>query len=414
MVYNALTSKSFELNEPASFIFSLCDGTLDIDEIADRFSVKFKMRLQKAKKNVNAYLSQLEEKKILTWRTSRVERVEIPKPKYMIFEVTNRCNLNCIHCSVLANERRCQELTTEEWENLIKELAEMGTEAIGLSGGEPLLRTDIFVIAQSAVNLGLQVGLVTNGLLLNEYAIAEIKRMNLDVQVSLDGSKPWLHDKIRSSDGCFEILKEKLNLLKENEVPFTVAMVATAMNYSDLPELIELSEKFGASRLRVQPFFPVGRGDRRRDELILNAGMAKEISVVLNENAKWEGIDAGGFYLQFVLEDAPDAPANPCTEASCAAGYDFGGITPDGYVYPCSHIWPLGTDNVREHSFSWIWRNSKLFNFFRSLKREDINDFCQSCKYFEKCRGGCRAMNILDWNIFSTDRHCWLAEEETK
>jgi len=125
--------------------------------------------------------------------------------------------------------------------------------------------------------------------------------------------------------------------------------------------------------------------------------------------SKQTRMQVGGFYFQFLLDSDPAATSEPCKDASCSGGYDFAGITPEGFVYPCSHIWQLGDDNVREEPFAWIWQNSRMLNFFRSLRREDVNDTCQLCKFFSKCLGGCRAMNLLQGNVFAPDSHCWLA-----
>jgi radical SAM protein with 4Fe4S-binding SPASM domain len=282
----------------------------------------------------------------------------------------------------------------------------MGVEAVGLSGGEPLLREDVFDLANHALNQGLLVGLVTNGLLLNKGIIEKIKK--LDVQISLDGSRPQYHDKIRNQEGSFEKLLEKVRLLREEGIKFTVAAVATAHNYKDLPDLLRLSEKIGAKSFRVQPFFPVGRGSLHREELDLDQSMTKYISSYLLEAKEASEIEVGGFYFQFALHSEPPTITQPCEDGACSAGYNFAGITHDGYVYPCSHIWQLAEDNIRDKPFPWIWENSRIFNFFRSLQRADTSTICQNCIYFSKCKGGCKAMNILDGHFREPDRHCWL------
>ena len=235
-----------------------------------------------------------------------------------------------------------------------------------------------------------------------------IKKLGIDVQLSLDGSKPELHDKIRGQEGCFEGLMEKIRLLKKHEVDFTAAAVATSLNYDDMQELVNLAERIGAKSLRVQSFLPVGRGRRYRDELDLTPDMTRQITESLLKASKTAKIEVSGFYFQFALESNPENIAQPCEDGSCSAGYNFAGITETGYVYPCSHIWQLAEDNIRESPFSWIWENSRIFNFFRSLRREDVATVCQKCDFFAKCRGGCKAMNILDGRFQEPDKHCWL------
>jgi radical SAM protein with 4Fe4S-binding SPASM domain len=408
-LYNGLTGKNYELNPAAALMTLLCDGTRNLDEILKTFSGQYEVDPIEARGTVYDFISSLQEKRQLVFRTSKIRKVKVPPPKYLVLEITNRCNLNCIHCSVRANERLENELTTTEWKNLLTTLAEMSVEAVGLSGGEPLLREDVFDLANHALNHGLLVGLVTNGLLLNRGIIEKIKKMNLDVQISLDGSRPQYHDKIRNQEGSFEKLLEKVRLLREEEIKFTVAAVATAHNYKDLPDLLRLSEKIGANSFRVQPFFPVGRGSLHREELDLDQSMTKFISSYLLEAKEASEIEVGGFYFQFALNSEPPAITQPCEDGACSAGYNFAGITHDGYAYPCSHIWQLAEDNIRDKPFPWIWENSRIFNFFRSLQRADTSTICQNCIYFSKCKGGCKAMNILDGHFREPDRHCWLA-----
>jgi len=278
---------------------------------------------------------------------------------------------------------------------------------VGLSGGEPLIREDFWKIAEHAATRGLLVGLVTNGLLIGERDMELIKRYNVDVQVSLDGSNPKYHNLIRNCDLCFEQVIEKLAKLKENEIPFTLAAVATAETYLDLPDLLKLAESLGAKSFRVQPFFPSGRGMTHRERLDLTPEMTKYVSSFLLDAAKRSPIEVGGFYFQFTLEETPSTVAQPCEDGSCSAGTGFAGITHDGYVYPCSHIWSTSEDNVLEKPLPEIWANSRLFNFFRSLKRVDTSTVCQNCGYYSQCKGGCKAMNILDGDLSAKDYHCW-------
>jgi radical SAM protein with 4Fe4S-binding SPASM domain len=361
-----------------------------------------------ASEAVREFIGSLERRNQLILRSSKVQKVEAPPPDYLILELTNRCNLNCIHCSVCANDKPGQVLTTTEWKDLITAASTMGVRAVGLSGGEPMLRKDLFEIASHATRLGLLVGLVTNGLLIDEENVMEIKRLNLDVQVSLDGSTPTIHDRVRARHGCFEETMERLEILKRHGVDFTLAGVATALTYRDLPQLLRLAERVGAKSFRVQPFFPVGRGRLHREELDLDPEMTRYVSSFLLEAADSSEIKVGGFYFQFALDPEPQTDILPCEDGSCAAGTGFAGITHDGYIYPCSHIWQLSEDNVREKPLSVIWRDSRIFNFFRSLRREDVNVGCQSCSFFAKCRGGCKAMNILDGDFSARDYHCWL------
>jgi radical SAM protein with 4Fe4S-binding SPASM domain len=363
-----------------------------------------------AKEFVNEYVDILEKNQFIVYRRSKLLKVNPPTPDYFILELTNKCNLNCIHCSVSANESHGKDLTKNEWMHVIDSITQLDVRAVGLSGGEPLLRKDFWDIAAYAYTKGLLVGLVTNGLLIEARDIDLIKKYNIDVQVSLDGSNPRYHNMIRNCDLCFEQVIKKLQLLKENNISFTLAAVATAENYKDLPDLLQLAENLGAKSFRVQPFFPAGRGIIHRSRLDISPEITKYISSFLLEAAKTSQIEVGGFYFQFVLDPDPSTINQPCEDGSCSAGSGFAGITHDGYVYPCSHIWSLSQDNIREKSLPEVWLNSRLFNFFRSLKKIDSGISCQNCRFFSSCKGGCKAMNILDGDLSARDYHCWIAD----
>jgi radical SAM protein with 4Fe4S-binding SPASM domain len=363
---------------------------------------------------VKGYLDELATNRFLVFRVSKIQHVNPPPPDYFILELTNKCNLNCIHCSVSANESPGEDMSTSRWFELLDSISALGVRAVGLSGGEPLLRQDFWEIAAYARRLGLLVGLVTNGLLIGARDVELIKQLDVDVQISLDGSNPRYHNLIRNCEACFEQVLEKLEMLRENEVPFTLAAVATAETYKDLPDLLKLAESLGAKSFRVQPFFPSGRGMTHRDRLDLTPDMTRYVSKFLLDAAKKSSLEVGGFYFQFLLEDDPKTVTQPCEDGSCAAGTGFAGITHDGYVYPCSHIWAISEDNVQDKTIPEIWVNSRLFNFFRSLKRVDTCPECQECSYYSQCKGGCKAMNILDGDLLEKDYHCWMNPQPTK
>jgi hypothetical protein len=111
-LYNGLTGKDYELNPAAALMTLLCDGTRDLDEINQTFSEQYKVDPIEARGTVYDFISSLQERRQLVFRTSKIRKVEVPPPKYLVLEITNRCNLNCIHCSVRANERLDDELTT--------------------------------------------------------------------------------------------------------------------------------------------------------------------------------------------------------------------------------------------------------------------------------------------------------------
>ena len=332
-----------------------------------------------------------------------------PPPSMVYWDITSECNLRCIHCYNLSGHPHENELSTEEIKRVLKEMSNFGVENITFSGGEPLLRKDFFEIASHAKSLGFKsVGIATNGTMIDREVASKFKQSNLDVQVSIDGDMAEVHDSIRGIKGAFDRAIRGIKLFQEAGNDVSVCTTATNLNVDRIPNIIQLMQNLGIKYYRVQGFMPMGRGKTNKERLSLSPPRMKELVEYLVSR------NIGVSSYKLTLKPPPTDPVDYSQSGSCSAATSSCSITPEGNVVPCTHFWGMNGENLREHSFEWIWENSNLLNYFRSILLSDIKGPCKDCKWLSLCHGGCKAENYANGDIFSSNINCWVADEMRK
>ena len=185
-----------------------------------------------------------------------------PVLRMIAWEVTRRCNLNCIHCRAAANRGPFPgELGTEEAFRLIDEISSFGAPVIILTGGEPLLREDIFDLARYGTERGLRMVMAPNGTLLDLDKARRLKESGIQrVSVSLDGAAAVSHDQFRRVPGAFNGALRGIEFLKETGIEFQINTTITQMNAQELPAILELAVRLGAVAHHIFLLVPTGRG----------------------------------------------------------------------------------------------------------------------------------------------------------
>ena len=320
-------------------------------------------------------------------------------PKLIAWEITRSCNLDCIHCRAGASRGPYKnELTTEEIFRIMQEIKEVGNPIIILTGGEPLLRPDVFDIASKAVEFGFKPVLATNGTLITEEIAEKIKKCGIArVSISLDGSTAEAHDNFRKMQGAFEGALKGIHILKKAGIPFQINTTVTKTNLDEIPKVHELAKKLGAVAHHIFVLVPVGRGkdikesltpeeyeevlnwfyeQRDKSNLQLKATCAPTYYRILRERAKAEGkkVNFETFGLDAVTR-------------GCLAGIGFCFISHVGIVQTCGYL-EIPCGDLRKQSFKEIWENSEVFNNLRDFKK--YKGKCGRCEYIRVC-GGCRA-----------------------
>ncbi|QER41286.1 heme b synthase [Thermodesulfobacterium sp. TA1] len=322
------------------------------------------------------------------------------KPRLIAWELTRSCNLDCVHCRAAASQGPySNELTTEEVFRILEEIKEVAEPIIILTGGEPLLREDLFLIAKKAIDLGFKPVLATNGTLITEEIAQKIKETGISrVSISLDGSTPESHDGFRKVPGAFEGAIKGIENLKKFGVPFQINTTITPWNLEELSKVHELAKTLGAVAHHIFLLVPVGRGkdlaidtispekyeellgwfyeQRDKCNLQLKATCAPTYYRILRQKAKKEGkeVTVENFGLDAMTR-------------GCLAGTGFCFISHVGIVQTCGYL-EVPCGNLREQTFKEVWENSEVFNNLRDFSK--YKGKCGRCEYIRVC-GGCRA-----------------------
>lgn len=331
----------------------------------------------------------------------------IHAPLVVTVELTNQCNLRCRHCYANAGEKLDNELSLDEIKELLGELSRLGTMEVEFSGGEPLLRPDLFEIVAHAKDLDFSVVLITNGTLIDGETAKTLGNLGLKhVQVSLEGLKEN-HDYLRG-EGTYEAAVESIRLLAGENVNVAVRTTVNKRNVKEIEEVADLVVDLGASKLGMVRFFPAGRGMAYGEELMLDAGgmylfhlTVKEIKEKYRDKIEIS-TDPCGFLEEEVFRQYLEEGTSlcPCGKAWCL-------VKADGTVSPCE-IMIFNAGNVRGQGFGEIWNNAPVMKSFREFNPEFLKGICSTCKYKKVCAGYCRALAVLHTgDLYAEDFTCY-------
>ena len=333
-------------------------------------------------------------------------------PYLVAVNLTDRCNLRCAHCYMDAGQRRSgddNELSRADLGALLADIARRAPSAIVvLTGGEPLMHSDIDHIIASGAEAGLRMVLGTNGLLLDESRIKKMKSAGLQgVGISIDSVHADMHDAFRGVSGAFEKSCRAVRLCRSNGLHVQIHFTVTRSNHKQVAQIATFGIELGASIINYFFLVCVGRG---KSEIDLPPDLYEES---LREIARLQR-DTPGVMVQarcaphfkrVLYEDDPNSLFTR------AGGYDGGGciaathycrISPTGEMTPCPYI-ETSAGNVRDRSFWDIWDNAPLFQSFRSPILEGR---CSVCEYRGLC-GGCRARSLAqDGRLMGEDPNC--------
>ena len=327
---------------------------------------------------------------------------KVYEPKWLAWEITGKCNLNCIHCRSSSSMSSGQgDFSLEEAKGLIDDITSFAKPVVVLSGGEPLLREDVFDIAAYGTQKDLRMALATNGTLVDDEICGKIIESGIRiVSISLDGSTAQIHDDFRKQPGAFEGAMRAAEFFRRHGIEFLVNSSFTRRNQDDIPNVYRLAKKIGAVAWYMFMIVPMGRGEelmaeliskedydrilkwhfdmeREEHEMLVRPTCAPHYYRIIQQEAKARGLDFTRRNLKFGTGGAK----------GCIAAQSIAFIGSRGDVQPCSYF-PMAAGNVREQSFRDIWDNSPIFRDLRDFKA--YKGRCGACEYINVC-GGCRA-----------------------
>jgi radical SAM protein with 4Fe4S-binding SPASM domain len=332
-------------------------------------------------------------------------------PYQVVWELTLKCNMNCIHCGSSAGKSRIIELITKQALSVIKQLDKIGTETIVFMGGEPFLRQDWYELAKAVNDTNIDLLILSNGYNIKEKTIDKLSKLTITgCGVSIDGGTSVTHDAIRRRKGSFEQSFDYLKKLNEINIPACVVTSVFKQNISELSKLRTLL-KGKIYGWQLQMVNPTGRFKK---ELVLSSQEYYALGKFIDESQKMnlgydiEGADCCGYFSSRFSNDDWNG---------CQAGIRILGLRSDGSIFSCLSI---NRDeyiegNVKKDSIVKLWNDPNFASFNRHFTVKDLGQNCKTCNYGSVCRGGCSAQSISLYGQPHNDGYCYhLIEKKTK
>jgi heme d1 biosynthesis radical SAM protein NirJ len=359
--------------------------------------------------------------------------VRKPPGPVVIWNLIRRCNLTCKHCySISADIDFKGELDTTEVFAVMDDLKGFGVPVLILSGGEPLLRPDIFDISRRARDMGFYVGLSTNGTLIDASNIHAIAGVGYDyVGISIDGTRET-HDLFRRKPGAFDASMTGIRLCREHDIKVGLRFTMTEDNASELPDMLQLMQEEDVNKFYLSHLNYAGRGNRNRDSdvqhTITRKAMDLLFATALAHARQGDGLefvtgnnDADGAYLiQWVRRHYPEMEGHLAAKleqwGGNSSGVNIANIDNLGDVHPDTFWWHYSLGNVRQRPFSRIWQDTSdpIMAGLKATPRQ-IKGRCGSCRYFNVCGGNTRVRALqLTGDPWAEDPACYLTDEEIK
>lgn len=323
-----------------------------------------------------------------------------------VLETTNRCNLNCLICgSDAKNVLNPQELSSEEWCSIIGAMKTLGLKEVFFSGGEPVLKPGLEAMIECAANLGLDWGMVSNGLYFPPGLLDLIeKRKPVAIGLSVDGLLET-HNYLRGNRRSFQMVARRIKEFQKREIPFSIITTIHRLNWEQLFALAEFVLENKIYGWQIQLAMPFGRM-RQNAELLLNEEEFRQACVMVEKIRK---------ILSFAKIAAADcfawAPANKIRDGGwggCSAGLKSVGIDALGNVRGCLSMTGCEPEgNVREKSIIQIWQDENLFSYNRQFDVRYTSKYCQRCVKVMTCRGGCNSQSYSMTGQFQQGVYCW-------
>ncbi|MDD2619793.1 MAG: putative heme d1 biosynthesis radical SAM protein NirJ2 [Syntrophomonadaceae bacterium] len=306
--------------------------------------------------------------------------------KMVSWNTTNQCNMFCDHCYREAGSKLSDELSTNEARKMIDEIKKAGFKLMIFSGGEPLMRPDIYELGHYASEQGLRAVMGTNGSLITPEVAARLKESGfMAAGVSLDSLDPDKNDAFRKMENAYELTIQGMKNLRAAGLPFQIHTTVMDWNVDELEAICDFAIELGAMAYHVFFLVPTGRGAEIEEEALRVIEYEKTIARLM-EKQKKISIEIKPTCAPQFIRIADKKGLSLRFSRGCLAGISYCIISPKGDVQACAYLnIPLG--NVKEKPFDEIWLENKML---QELRTQNYKGKCGVCDYKDKC-GGCRA-----------------------
>jgi radical SAM protein with 4Fe4S-binding SPASM domain len=344
--------------------------------------------------------------------SSALKMEERPLLYMMTWRCTRACNYNCTNCSFGSQPYPVNEINTEGGKKIVDELYELGAKWFGISGGEPLVRKDIFEIIEHAKSLGMNVSLITNGFFAKGDILDKLIRNEVMTAVSLDGTEQT-NDMTRGK-GSYKIALQAMENLSKGGVFDCIVSTLNKNNCSEVDHVAEIGYKYDATRVVYHNYVPVGRAQEHLElaptpeqyEVTWNCvyDLMQEYKNKMNINvycpffarvAKQRGMPDFDYWFDNVFL------------GQCFIGGRYMGLLENGDIRPCGFNEGYRTGNIKNKSMKEIWTEMQTSDFSLKLKdRSNLKGKCGVCEYRDIC-GGCRTRaETYTGDLFESDPAC--------
>ena len=351
----------------------------------------------------------------------------------VVWNITRNCNLKCVHCyNDSGVGKSCNDATTEEAKAVLDDLAQFGAPSVLFSGGEPLMRHDLFELIEYAGGTGLRTVISTNGTLIDKEAAKKIKDLGVSyVGISLDGVGE-INDKFRGVEGAFERAVVGIKNCQDAGVRIGLRLTLTKKNVEDLGALFDFFDQNGIERACFYHLVPSGRGQGMSSDDLTHAQSREAIELIMARTKAYKEagkktdiltvdnhVDGVYLYLKLLKEDP--ARAEKVWELLTwngggmnSSGIGIGCLDFNGKVHANQFWGHYDLGDIHEKPFSEIWLNQEepLLKGLRD-RRGYVKGRCRLCKFFEACGGALRVRADLHFNDpWAPDPACYLTDEE--
>ncbi|MDO8568024.1 MAG: radical SAM protein [Dehalococcoidales bacterium] len=360
----------------------------------------------------------------------RYEKKDVTRP-VVVWNCTRQCNLHCMHCYATATTSKAAgEMSTAQGKAFIDDLVKFGVPVILFSGGEPLMREDLFELANYAKQQGLRVALSTNGTVINQETANKLAQVGFaEIGISLDGIGEK-NDRFRGKDGAFDAALDGIRHCVALKLRVSLRLTMTGYNYREIPAILQLTEDEKIDRVCLYHLAYSGRGGKLREQDITHPQTRWAIDTIcertldmyrrgLRKEILTVGNHADGIYLYIKAKEKDPARAAKIMELINVNGGNNSGIKIScvddrGNVHPDQFWWHYSLGNVLQRNFSEIWMDTAepLLVSLRDRKKK-LKGRCARCSFINQCNGNLRVRAEAAYgDVWAEDPACYLTEEE--